>query len=473
MVDKKTSDLTVGSPFKQIFLFSIPIFLINIFSILYGLADMVIVGKTLDVNAYSAVGSTSSITMFTISSVVSLCVGFSAITARHFGANNEEKVKRSFAASLRILALVSIVMTLLCLLLARPFLEILKTPEDMIDRAYRYLAVIFAGVSAANFSSLLTSMIRALGDSRTPLYFYIVSCITNIVLDIVFIVFFKMDTEGAALATVISQILTILLCVIYIVKKQPLLRIKKEHFKKEKDMDGNLIHLGVPMALSNMIMSVGVIMIQYAMNNLGTLFVSAQVTASRIELFVIQPIKSFSAALTVFVSQNYGAGKYSRVIKGSYATHIMGFAWCTFASVLLIFLGKPILLLLNDELSREILDYSYRYIVITTVLHYIVSPLIVAKDTLQPLGRTFWSVVSGFTEIVGRAGVAFAVVFLINPAALGFSSLVPVISEDLGFTVMCFATPCAWLFGLLTVIFDYFITVKKFRNMPDKNTVAA
>lgn len=450
-----TADLTKGSPLKRILLFSVPFLIGNLFQQFYNIADMVIVGRTLDSLAYTAVGATGSLVWFASGAIQSLTAGFSAITARYFGANDEEKVKQSFASAIRLSAIVSVVLSIVCALLARPMLELLQTPADIIDRSYSYVVLVFAGLVATALFNLLSNMIRALGDSRTPLYFLIIACIINIILDFVFIVVFGMDTDGAGLATVLAQLLSGIFCIIYIVKKQPRLHIGRRHFVRDRALDITLLRVGVPMAFLNMVLSIGAIVMQFVTNGLGTVYVSAQTTGSKIETFVTQPILSLGSSVSVFAAQNYGAKRYDRVVDGGKKTLLLGYAWCVIASVIMFPLGKIFVHLLAGDVEASVVDNGYVYIMINTALCFVLTPLVIFKSILQSVGRTFWSMVSGFTEIVGRAGLSMVVVFLMSQL---------IIAEPTGYVIMCFASPLAWLFGLLTILGDYIMMTRQFKR---------
>ena len=452
-----TKDLTQGSPAKQIFLFAIPFLIGNLFQQFYNIADMVIVGRTINPLAYAAVGSTGSLVWFASGAVQSLTVGFAAVTARHFGAGNSESVKRSFAASIKLMAVISVAMAGICVALARPMLTLLRTPENLYEDAYQYIVWIFAGLVATALFNLLSNMIRALGDSRTPLYFLIVACVVNIVLDFVFIMAADMGTAGAGLATVIAQLVSGLLCIVYLIKKQPLLHVAKRHFAPDWAMSKSLLSIGVPMAFLNMVLSVGSIVVQFVTNGFGDVYVSAQVTGSKVETFLTQPLLSFGSAVSVFAAQNYGAKRYKRVLDGSRKTTLMCFAWCAIAAAILLPFGKWIIrLIAGSDVGEVVVDHAYHYILINTSLTLVLSMLIIYKSVLQAVGRTTWSMVSGFTEILGRAGVAVLVVVLVGAA---------VVSETNGFIVVCFANPMAWVFGLLTVLADYVLMRKKFKAL--------
>ena len=451
-----TTDLTRGSAIKQILLFSIPYLIGNLFQQFYNIVDMVIVGRTLDPLAYTAVGATGGLVWFASGAIQSLTAGFAAVTARHFGSGDEDGIKRSFASSIKLSAIISIALSVICVLFARPILELLRTPADIIDRSYAYIVWIFAGLIATALFNLLSNMVRSLGDSKTPLYFLIIACIANVILDFVFISFLGMDTDGAGLATVVAQLLSGLLCIIYIAKKHPLLHVKACHFVRDIQMDISLIKIGVPMAFLNMVLSIGSIVTQFVTNGLGTVYVSAQTTGSKIETFLTQPILSLGSSVSVFAAQNLGAKKYGRVVEGSRKTLLLSFIWCAIAAVVLIPFGSIFVRLLAGDVSEEAVQHAYHFIVINTAMSAVLAPLVIYKSVLQAVGRTTWSMVSGFTEILGRAGLS-AVVMALTGAAI--------VAEDVGYIILCFASPLAWLFGLLTIILDYIFMAKKFKRL--------
>ena len=450
------TDLTTGSSLKRILSFSVPFLIGNLFQQFYNVADMVIVGRTLDPLAYTAVGSTGSLVWFASGAIQSLTAGFAVITAQHKGAQNEENIKRSFGAGIRLSAIISVLLSLICVIFARNILVLLDTPEDIIDRAYGYIVWIFAGLIATALYNLLSHMIRALGDSKTPLYFLIIACVINIILDYIFIAMCGMDTDGAGLATVLAQLLSGLLCILYIKKKHPLLHISRRHLVWDKKMDKSLLRVGIPMAFLNMVLSIGSVVTQFVTNGLGTFYVTAQTTAAKIETFFVQPMLSLGSAVSVFAAQNYGAGKYDRVIDGTKKTLYFGYLWSLVSGILMVFLGRYAVLLLAGGVSEDVISNAYMRVVISSLMTVFLGPLVIYKSVLQAVGRTTWTMISGFTEILARAGTAFLVLILLNGMSL--------ISESMGFFLMCFSNPAAWLFGLLTVVFDYFGLVKRLKQ---------
>lgn len=278
-------DLTTGTPAKLIFLFTIPLLVGNIFQQFYNMVDMIIVGQTIGKEALAAVGATGSITFLIIGFAQGLTAGLSIIMAQRFGAQDFRGVKKSFAVAIIISFTVTAILTVLSLVFLRPLLLLMQTPPDIIQQAQEFISVILGGMFASMAFNLLSNMIRALGDSRTPLFFLIFAVIINVILDLVFIINFHMGIAGAGYATVIAQISASLMCVIYIKRKIPLLQVSKSDFKIDKDTIFTHLNAGLPMAFQSSIIAIGAVVLQSALNSLGTDVVAAQAAAGRIDQF--------------------------------------------------------------------------------------------------------------------------------------------------------------------------------------------
>ncbi|HAQ3910736.1 TPA: MATE family efflux transporter [Enterococcus faecium] len=285
-------DLTTGTPAKLIFLFTIPLLVGNIFQQFYNMVDMIIVGQTIGKEALAAVGATGSITFLIIGFAQGLTAGLSIITAQRFGAQDFRGVMKSFAVATIISFTVTAILTVLSLVFLRPLLLLMQTPPDIIQQAQEFISVILGGMFASMAFNLLSNMIRALGDSRTPLFFLIFAVIINVILDLVFIINFHMGIAGAGYATVIAQISASLMCVIYIKRKIPLLQVSKSDFKIDKDTIFTHLNAGLPMAFQSSIIAIGAVVLQSALNSLGTDVVAAQAAAGRIDQFATQPMMS-------------------------------------------------------------------------------------------------------------------------------------------------------------------------------------
>ncbi len=442
-----TTNMTKGSPAKLIFFFAIPFLIGNLFQQFYNIADTVIVGRILGMNALAAVGATGSFTWFAMGSVQGLTTGLSAVTAQKFGADDEKGVKKSFALSIVITTLFVAILTFFCVCYARPILELLQTPAEIIDDAYKYLICICIGLFSTGLFNLLSNMIRALGDSKTPLFFLAIACVINIILDIVLIVVFQMGPQGAGLATVIAQLASGLLCILFVAKKQPMLHIKREHFKTEKGLLRLLLKIGLPMAFLNMVLSIGAVIIQFVNNTLGTVFVATYAAANKIEAFMTQPILSFGSALAVFSAQNYGAHKLKRIKKGVNQCIGMCMIWSVAGTIVMIFAGRLLMYAVAGGESQEVIDNGYFYMLVNSICCVILVPIVLYKSVLQAVGRTFWPMLSGFVEIFCRAGASI------------------ILSRIFGFAGVCFANPTAWLGGTLVVLVDYILMLKNFKKM--------
>lgn len=449
-------DLTRGSVFKQILLFSLPFLIGNLFQQLYSVVDMVVVGHFAGHVSYAAVGAAGSIIWFFNGSIQMLTAGFSTVVANKFGAEDYEGVKCAFATSLKLSAIISVILTPLALIFSRPMLVLMKTPEDIIDRTHIYVICLFAALVTTIMFNLLSNIIRALGDSRTPLYFLIFSCLINIGLDAIFVAVLKLETLGVGLATVIAQASSVIMCIVYIVRKQKVLHIGRRHFERDRLLARRLLGVGVPMALQNMIIAIGGIIVQIATNGFGTDFIAAQTSGAKVENFISMPILSIGTALSVFIAQNNGAKIYKRVTQGIRASFLIGIVWWIAASILLIPFGDDIVrLLAGDDMPAHSVTNAHFYVIINSSFSFFLTLIVIVKNTLQALERAMLPMLSGFLEILGRVGTAVLVMSLVGNLS---------VDSQTGYYILCFSNPSAWLLGLLLVLPDFIISLIKLRK---------
>lgn len=441
-----TKDFLKGNPAKLIFLFAIPYLLGSLFHRFYNTVDTVIVGRTLGVDALAAVGACGSLVWFFMGAIQGVTTGFAALAAQRFGAGDMPGVKRCFGNSLVLLVGFTAIQTTLGLILLDFILKLLRTDPAIIGDSHGYLTWILAGLTTTALYNVLANMLRALGDSKSPLYFLIAGCIANIILDILFIVGFKMGPAGAGLATVIAQLVSGVFAVRHVVKNVPELHFGVRDLKPDSATCRELLHIGLPMAFLNMVLSIGGIIITFANNSLGKVFTATYSTAAQLEGFLIEPLMSFGSAAAVFAAQNYGARKYHRIRQG--VRQSMGMAYISIAAstVLIFFVGKFLLSVISKGESQELIDNGFKYLMINSVLSVILVPLVICKSVIQSLGRAFVPVLSGFVEIGCRAA-----------ASVGLSAI-------WGFTGVCLANPAAWLGGLIPIAIDYFIMLRDFKR---------
>ena len=318
------TDMTAGSPFKIILNFTIPIFIGNVFQQFYNMADTIIVGKFVGTGALAAVGSVGTIVFLIIGFLQGLTAGFSVLTAQRFGAGDMKNMRKSVGTACVLSVIITVIMTAGSMLGMKRLLEFMNTPEDIFADAYAYIMIICGGIAATVLYNLLSGILRALGDSKTPLYFLILSALLNVGLDLFFIIVFHMGVAGAAYATVISQGVSGIGCLIYIVKKVPLLKMQAEDFRPEGYLVKMEMAVGIPMALQYSITAIGTMMVQSSLNLLGSLSVAAFTAANKIESVVTQAYVALGTTMATYCAQNIGAGDIKRIRRGFKSATIMG-----------------------------------------------------------------------------------------------------------------------------------------------------
>ncbi len=449
-----TTDLTKGNPFRLLFIFTIPYLLGNLFQQFYNIADTVIVGRTLGTVPLAAVGATGCLSWFALGFVLGICSGFSVVTARFFGSGDVQGIKKSFAMSIILSMIIAFSMMIICTVFLRPILVLLNTPADIVNLSHRYMFIIFLGMPFATIYNVLAGNIRALGNSRAPLVFLIISAVINISCDFIFILKFNMNVEGAAYATVLAQFVSSLLCLIYIVKKVPELHLTKEDFTYSASMVKNLLKIGFPMGFLNMILSIGNITLQWATNRLNTTAVATYTAACKVEQIGNQPIQAFGASLSVYVAQNYGAGNIKRIRQGVKSCFVMCFIIVAICTVIMLLFSKNLMaLIVGIDADPQIISDGSIFMIINIGLMVLLTPVVLLKATLQPLGRAFIPTFSGFAEAVCRAGVSF------------------ILAAQFGFMGLCYANPIAWIGALLFLIPEYCIFMKKLSKRNQINEV--
>lgn len=444
-----TKDMTTGNPVKLILYFSIPLLIGNIFQQFYSMVDTIIVGRFLGVKALAAVGSTGSLTFLIIGFVLGLASGFSVLVSQKFGANDDEGLKKAVASSIVLSTVLAIIITIISVFAAKPLLTLMNTPSDIINDATTYITVIFAGTFATFFYNMISGILRALGDSKTPLYFLIISSILNIVLDLVFIVNFNMGVAGAAWATVISQGVSGLLCLFYTAKKFPILHLKKEHFKFENEYIKQHLRIGVPMALQFSITAIGAIILQGAVNAFGSTVVAAHTAASRVEQLVMQPSVTFGVTMATYSAQNLGAGNIERIKEGVKKCTMINIIIGIIAAIILIFFGDVFVKMFVTGSDPSVIAYAKQYLTIVAFFFIPLSLIFIYRNALQGMGYTFVPMMAGVAELVARTVVAFTL-----PALIGYTGI-------------CLAGPMAWIAAAIPLILDY---SKKINSMSSPST---
>lgn len=438
-----TKSMTSGKPVKLILLFALPLIVGNIFQQFYSMADTVIVGRTIGVNALAAVGCTGSVSFFILGFVMGFTSGLSILIAQRFGAGDEEGIRCSFAAGIMLSVALTIVMTFLAVALIRPAMELLQTPEEILDDAVSYIRIIFWGIGASVLFNLGSNTMRALGDSRTPLYFLIFACCVNIVLDIVLIAVVGMGVAGAGVATIFSQLLSGICCFVYIWKKMPVLRINRHHFHLAKKQLGDHLRVAFPMAFQMSIIAIGALILQFALNGLGAVSVAAYTAAQKIDSIATMPLNSLGQAMTTYTAQNYGAGKYERIKKGVFQCILISLTVSILMGLMNIFAGSNLSAIFVGSGEQDVIALSKTYLVINGSCYWVLGLLFIYRFTLQGLGNGWVPTVAGIMELIMRATAAIILV------------------ERLGFAGASSASPLAWIGACIPLGLAYHITIRK------------
>ena len=437
-------DMTSGKPIKLIWNFTIPLLIGNLFQQLYNMADTFIVGRTIGVHALASVGSTGSIIFLILGFANGLTAGLAIPLAQRYGAKNYSGVKRSFYVSTLISAVVAILLTIFSMVFCRQILEIMQTPVEIIDGAYDYLMVIFAGIFSSMAFNLLSNIFRSIGDAKTPLYFLVIACIMNIILDVVFIAGFGMGVEGAGYATVLSQIFSALACILYIWKKIPILRLNSKDFvAKSLDVKEH-IRISFPMAFQSSIIAIGAIIIQITLNQLGATAVAAYTAAQKIDQVAILPMMSFGVTMATFVAQNYGAKKYDRIWRGVRDCIKLSLTFAISVGIILNLFSPIFIRAFVGVGHEEVVELGAIYFITNGTMYSLLSLLFIYRYTLQGVGKTFTPTVAGIMELCMRA---FAAV---------------VLSNLYGYTGATMANPLAWLGSLIPLMIAYYLFKNKY-----------
>ena len=437
-------DMTSGKPIKLIWNFTIPLLIGNLFQQLYNMADTFIVGRTIGVHALASVGSTGSIIFLILGFANGLTAGLAIPLAQRYGAKNYSGVKRSFYVSILISAVVAILLTILSMVFCRQILEVMQTPAEIIDGAYDYLMVIFAGIFSSMAFNLLSNIFRSIGDAKTPLYFLVIACIMNIILDVVFIAGFGMGVEGAGYATVLSQIFSALACIIYIWKKIPILRLNSKDFVAESSDVKEHVRISFPMAFQSSIIAIGAIIIQITLNQLGATAVAAYTAAQKIDQVAILPMMSFGVTMATFVAQNYGAKKYDRIWRGVRDCIKLSLTFAISVGIILNVFSPIFIRAFVGVGHEEVVELGAIYFITNGTMYSLLSLLFIYRYTLQGVGKTFTPTVAGIMELCMRA---FAAV---------------VLSNLYGYTGATMANPLAWLGSLIPLMIAYYLFKNKF-----------
>jgi putative MATE family efflux protein len=432
---------------KVIFLYTIPLLLGNFFQQFYSFIDTLIVGKTISVNALASVGATGGLTGLIIGFAQGMTSGLTILTAQKHGAHDEQGVRQSFASGIIISFWITIIFTLLALALAYPLLVAMQTPKVLIRDSFIFLEIIFAGIFSFVGFDFLGNTMRALGDSRVPLFFLIISTVLNILLELVFILYLHMGVAGAGLATVVAQTITFIILYFYIRHHIPYLILTRKDFKIDKAEIKELLHISLPMGFQSSIIAIGSIILQVMLNTLGANAVAAYTVAGRVEQIATLPAFSFGLALVNYTAQNLGAKKFQRILRGVRDGIIISVSSSLVIGGLLIVFGRAISHLFMNGAQDAVLNLVQIYYYFNGSTYFILSILFIVRYTLQGLGNQKAPTIAGIAELLMRV---FAGVVLVH---------------FFGFYGAAMANPLAWSGSVLVLVSTWNFQIKKLKNM--------
>lgn len=401
-----------------------------------------IVGKFVGNAALAAVGACGTLAFLIIGFLQGVTAGFTVVTAQHYGAGNMKAMKKSVASGAVLTLIVSVILTVLSMISMSKVLHLMNTPSDMYGEAYGYIMVLCGGIIAQALYNYLASVLRALGDSKRPLYFLVIAALLNIVLDLVFIIIFRLGAAGAAYATVIAQGISGILCLFYIGKMVPALHLHKEDWEMNGSLIGWQLKIGLPMAFQYSITAIGTIVVQSCLNILGSTAAAGFAAASKIEQVFSQAYVALGTTMATYCAQNMGAGKYTRIRKGFKNATLMGFAYAIVTGVIIFFGGKYMTVFFVSENLDQIMGYVDIYLRCVSVSFL---PLVIVnlyRNGIQGMGYGLLPMTAGIAELIGRSGAALI--------ASHFGSYMGI----------CLASPAAWVLAGTLLIVMYFKIMK-------------
>lgn len=451
---KQKNNMLSGNVLKSIIPFALPIMLSSLLQYNYSLIDNIIVGRYVSTDALAAVGNVGPISSFVVGASLGLTSGFTIPIAQAFGANDRKKLNLYTASSVKVSLIAGICTIIFGEILSYPLLRAIGTPDEIIKMSASYINVLYLGVPFQMLSSNFTAISRAVGESRKPLYFHIVSVIVNFFLDLLFVKHFAWGVEGAAGATLISQALAMILTGAYVFKFNQNISVTKSDFKPNIKIAWEQIKLGIPVSLQFTITSIGSMCLQGAVNGFGANVIAGFTAAGKVENLTNIPMSGLGVATQTFVGQNFGAKNYDRIVKSIRKIFVLDLVVSVIMSITLYAIGEPLVSLFSTEVNSEMMFAAKRYILATAQCYSLVAILFVLRNSLQGLGYTYANMIAGAGELVGRIAIAF------------------IFTKIIGFSAVCYAAPAAWLLADIPLAIIYLNKEKKFKRLAKQQSAA-
>jgi len=439
-------NLTTGRPSKLIFLFCLPLLIGNLFQQLYNITDALIVGRLLGVNALAAVGATAPLFFVFLVVAFGFAGGLTVVTAQRFGAGDMDGMRSSVTHAMMACVVLCLLMSTFLLCFLRPILHLMNVPSEIENDAHVFMSILSFALMMLVFYNLLFGVVRALGDSKTPLCFLIFATLLNVVLNFTFIYFFGFGVAGSALGTVVAICFTLVLFVFYIYFKIPILHLKKSDWRFSKKMLKEQLSIALPMSLQFSVLSFSMMVIQATCNSFGADVIAAFTAALRIEQLATQPLLALGMAMATFAAQNFGAGKISRIRQGVRLTAFWSLIISVLASLLVRYVGRDMISVFLSQENNFIIEVGKTYLSISTLFYFFLGLIFIFRNTLQGMGKAVIPLIASLTELFLRS---FAAIYL---------------AKMMGYQGIFYASPIAWVGASLIVIIGYITIIKLFKR---------
>ena len=440
------TDMTVGNPTKLIMKFAFPLLIGNIFQQLYNLSDIVIVGRLIGVHALAAVGASAPLFFMLLLITLGFTGGLTVVTAQRFGAKDPEGVRKSVTHSVMASSVLSFAITAFMTVFTTQVLKMMNVPEDIMADAYTFIFLLSLGLPLIVCYNLLSGFIRALGDSKTPLYFLIFSSVLNILLNLVLIYYAGMGVAGSALGTIIAISISVICCVYYIGRKFPILKLKKSDWAFDAKLMNEHLNIAFPMSLQFSIIAVGLMIIQSVCNSFGKDVIAAFTAALRLEQLGTQPLLALGLAIATYSAQNYGAGMIARIRKGVFFSSIYSVTFSILLALLVRFVGEEMIGIFLKEGNDNIIKIAKDYLNISTMFYLFLGQIFIFRNALQGMGRTKIPLLACVVELIVRSLAAI------------------ILAKQIGYIGICYASPIAWVGAALVVTIGYVIVIRKMKK---------
>lgn len=439
-------DMTKGTPTKMIILFALPLLLGNIFQQLYQLADLVIVGRLIGLNALAAVGATIPIYFLFLFITFGFTNGLTVITAQRFGAKDYNGMRSSIAHCIIASIILSSIISISMLLFINPLLKIMNVPEDILPEAHIFLFILSAGMVLTVFFNLLSGFLRAVGDSKTPLYFLIFATVLNVILNLFLISVLKMGVAGSATGTIIAITTSVISCLIYIKKRYPILQLKRKDWKLRWNFMRQHLNIAIPMTIQFAILSLSMLIIQSVCNSFGTEVIASFSSAIRIEQLATQPLLALGIAMATYSAQNWGAAKLRRIRQGVRSAALMSFSFSIGLALVVRLIGENMISIFLEQDNAKVISIACEYLNISTLFYFFLGMIFVFRNALQGMGKAIIPLIASIVELIMRS---FAAIWL---------------AAKIGYVGIFYAGPIAWLGAGIVVAVGYFLTIRHFSD---------